>query len=60
MKAVELVVSQEGIVGDFTNSRFGGEVDNQAAAPTETRAPDLHRATNRSPKGADGRMEYVA
>jgi hypothetical protein len=60
MKGVELVVSQEGVVGDFTNNRFGGEVDNQLAVPTETKAPTLHRATNRSSKNADGRIAYVA
>ena len=26
----------------------GGEVENQVAAPTETRTPNLHRAKNRS------------
>ena len=60
MKGVELVVSQEGVGGDFTNNRFGGEVDNQLAVPTETKTLNLHRATNRSPKSADGRIAYVA
>ncbi len=52
MKAVELVVSQERVAGDFNNNRFGGEVDNQRAVPTETKTPNSRRAINRSPKGA--------
>jgi len=35
-------------------------VDKQAAAPAETRIPNLHRAKNRSPKSADGRVATVA
>ena len=37
------------------------EVDNQVAAPTETRTPNLHRVNkNRSSKSADGRVATVA
>jgi len=35
------------------------EVDNQVAAPAETRTPNLHRAKNRSSKSADGRVATV-
>ena len=36
------------------------EVDNQVAAPAETRTPNLHRANkNRSSKSADGRVATV-
>ena len=40
---MELVVSQEGVVGDFTNNRFGGEIDNQLAVPTCTERPIAHQ-----------------
>src|SRR5271155_4399583 len=37
------------------------EVENQVAAPTETRTPNWHRANqNRSSKSADGRVATVA
>jgi len=37
------------------------KVDNQVAAPAETRTPNLHRAKqNRSTKSADGRVATVA
>jgi hypothetical protein len=37
------------------------EVDNQVAAPAETRIPNLRRAKqNRSTKSADGRVPTVA
>src|ERR1035441_6214947 len=36
------------------------EVDNQVAAPAETRTPNLHRANNRSSKSADGRVATAA
>jgi hypothetical protein len=37
------------------------EVDNQVAAPAETRTPNLHLAKqNRSSKSADGRVATVA
>ena len=37
------------------------EVENQVAAPAETRTPNLHRAKqNRSLKSADGRVATVA
>jgi hypothetical protein len=37
------------------------KVENQVAAPTETRTPNWHRAKqNRSPKSADGRVASVA
>jgi len=37
------------------------EVENQVAAPAETRTPNLHRAKqNRSSKSADGRVATVA
>jgi Transposase IS116/IS110/IS902 family len=35
------------------------EVDKQVAASAETRTPNLHRARNRSPKSADGRVATV-
>ncbi len=38
----------------------GVEVDNQVAAPAETRTPNWHRATNCSTKSADGRMATEA
>jgi hypothetical protein len=37
------------------------KVDNQVAAPTETRTPNLHRAKSKSlTKSADGRVATVA
>jgi hypothetical protein len=37
------------------------KVENQVAAPAETRTPNLHRAKqNRSTKSADGRVATVA
>ncbi len=36
------------------------EVDNQVAAPTETRTPNLHRAKKSLTKSADGRVATVA
>jgi len=39
---------------------MGAEVDYQVAAPAEMRTPNLHRAKNRSPKSADGRMATEA
>src|ERR1019366_8167430 len=38
----------------------GAKVDYQVAAPAELRTPNLHRAKNRSPKSADGRMATEA
>jgi len=39
---------------------MGAEVDYQVAAPTETRTPNLHRATIAQQKSADGRMATEA
>jgi hypothetical protein len=36
------------------------EVDNQVAAPAETRTPNLHRVTTSLTKSADGRVATVA
>jgi hypothetical protein len=41
-------------------TRDGSKVDYQIAAPTESRTPNLHRATNRSTKSADGRVATEA
>jgi hypothetical protein len=38
----------------------GTEVDSQVAAPNESSTPNLHRATNRSTKSADGRVATEA
>ncbi len=39
---------------------MGAEVDNQVAAPAETRTPSLHRAIIAQQKSADGRMATEA
>ena len=43
-----------------TAGEAGAKVDSQVAAPAELRTPNLHRANNRSPKSADGRMATEA
>jgi hypothetical protein len=48
------------LLGPNSHRKVGTEVDNQVAAPTEARTPTLHRATNRSPKSANGRMATEA
>jgi hypothetical protein len=39
---------------------MGAKVDNQVAAPAETRTPTWHRATIAQEKSADGRMATEA